>query len=142
MNGCVGGRAQNPSTDMQARERAWRIGQKREVTVYRLICKGTVEEKILKRASQKNKVQQLVMTGGDKSDDYFEAEEVVDLLLDDEEMAARLKEKRDAEKKAGQPKATTSKSKKRKGKGGPRKVRAKMDSDEAVIAEMETYAFT
>ena len=130
----------NPTMDLQAMDRAHRLGQTRPVTVYRLICKGTVEEKILKRASQKNKVQQLVMTGGGKSDDYFEAEEVVDLLLDDEEMAARLKEKRDAEKKAGQPKATTSKSKKRK--GGPRKVRAKMDSDEAVIAEMETYAFT
>ena len=130
----------NPTMDLQAMDRAHRLGQTRPVTVYRLICKGTVEEKILKRASQKNKVQQLVMTGGGKSDDYFEAEEMVDLLLDDEEMAARLKEKRDAEKKAGQPKATTSKSKKRK--GGPRKVRAKMDSDEAVIAEMETYAFT
>jgi DNA excision repair protein ERCC-6 len=40
---------QNPSTDMQARERAWRIGQKREVTVYRLITAGAVEEKIYHR---------------------------------------------------------------------------------------------
>ena len=46
---CVGGRVQNPSTDMQARERAWRIGQKREVTVYRLITAGAVEEKIYHR---------------------------------------------------------------------------------------------
>ncbi|KAA8543382.1 hypothetical protein F0562_021123 [Nyssa sinensis] len=36
----------NPSTDMQARERAWRIGQTRDVTVYRLITRGTIEEKI------------------------------------------------------------------------------------------------
>ncbi len=34
---------------MQARERAWRIGQKREVTVYRLITAGAVEEKIYHR---------------------------------------------------------------------------------------------
>ena len=39
----------NPSTDMQARERAWRIGQKREVTVYRLITSGTIEEKVYHR---------------------------------------------------------------------------------------------
>ena len=39
----------NPSTDMQARERAWRIGQRREVTVYRLITSGTIEEKVYHR---------------------------------------------------------------------------------------------
>ena len=39
----------NPSTDIQARERAWRLGQKREVEIYRLLTKGTIEEKILHR---------------------------------------------------------------------------------------------
>ncbi|KAI9805546.1 MAG: hypothetical protein M1825_000797 [Sarcosagium campestre] len=39
----------NPSTDTQARERAWRLGQKREVTIYRLMCHGTIEEKIYHR---------------------------------------------------------------------------------------------
>jgi DNA excision repair protein ERCC-6 len=39
----------NPSTDAQARERAWRIGQKRQVTIYRLLTAGTVEEKIYHR---------------------------------------------------------------------------------------------
>ncbi|CAO0789711.1 unnamed protein product [Mucor circinelloides] len=39
----------NPSTDMQARERAWRLGQKKEVTVYRLMTSGTIEEKIYHR---------------------------------------------------------------------------------------------
>lgn len=39
----------NPSTDLQARERAWRVGQKRPVTVYRLITTGTIEEKIYHR---------------------------------------------------------------------------------------------
>lgn len=34
---------------VQARERAWRIGQTRAVTVYRLICRGTIEEKIYHR---------------------------------------------------------------------------------------------
>ncbi len=39
----------NPSTGMQARERAWRIGQRKEVTVYRLITSGTIEEKVYQR---------------------------------------------------------------------------------------------
>jgi len=39
----------NPSTDMQARERAWRIGQEKDVTIYRLLTSGTIEEKIYHR---------------------------------------------------------------------------------------------
>lgn len=39
----------NPSTDTQARERAWRIGQVRPVTIYRLITSGTIEEKVYHR---------------------------------------------------------------------------------------------
>jgi hypothetical protein len=35
--------------DTQARERSWRIGQKRDVVIYRLICKGTIEERIYER---------------------------------------------------------------------------------------------
>lgn len=39
----------NPSTDMQARERVWRIGQKREVVIYRLMIEGSIEQKIYHR---------------------------------------------------------------------------------------------
>lgn len=39
----------NPSTDIQARERAWRLGQKRDVMIYRLMTAGTIEEKIYHR---------------------------------------------------------------------------------------------
>ena len=46
----------NPSTDIQARERAWRIGQTRDVTVYRLITTGAIEEKIYHR-----QVEQIAM---------------------------------------------------------------------------------
>jgi SNF2 family DNA or RNA helicase len=37
----------NPATDTQARERAWRIGQDKQVTIYRLLSAGTIEEKVL-----------------------------------------------------------------------------------------------
>ncbi|KAI7868322.1 SNF2 family N-terminal domain-containing protein [Spinellus fusiger] len=39
----------NPSTDVQARERAWRLGQKKDVAIYRLMTSGTIEEKIYHR---------------------------------------------------------------------------------------------
>jgi hypothetical protein len=39
----------NPATDMQAQDRAYRIGQRRPVKVYSLVTKGTIEEKILHR---------------------------------------------------------------------------------------------
>jgi DNA excision repair protein ERCC-6 len=39
----------NPSTDNQALERAFRIGQTKDVSVYRLITLGTIEEKIYKK---------------------------------------------------------------------------------------------
>ncbi|KAM9889821.1 hypothetical protein OXX69_012741, partial [Metschnikowia pulcherrima] len=39
----------NPSTDLQARERAWRLGQKKDITIYRLMTAGTIEEKIYHR---------------------------------------------------------------------------------------------
>lgn len=39
----------NPATDDQAKERAWRIGQRKNVTVYRLLSAGTIEEKIYQR---------------------------------------------------------------------------------------------
>ncbi|KAK6945255.1 DBINO domain [Dillenia turbinata] len=73
------------------------------VTVYRLICKETVEEKILQRASQKNTVQQLVMTGGHVQGDLLAPEDVVSLLLDDAQLEQKLRELpiqgRDSQKK-------------------------------------------
>ncbi|CAI0439686.1 unnamed protein product [Linum tenue] len=82
----------NPTLDLQAMDRAHRLGQTRDVTVYRLICKETIEEKILQRASQKNTVQQLVMTGGHVQGDLLAPEDVVSLLLDDAQLEQKLRE--------------------------------------------------
>lgn len=46
----------NPTVDAQAMDRAHRLGQTKQVTVYRLICKGTIEERILERAKEKSEV--------------------------------------------------------------------------------------
>ncbi|CAJ2673301.1 unnamed protein product [Trifolium pratense] len=82
----------NPTLDLQAMDRAHRLGQTRDVTVYRLICKETVEEKILLRASQKSTVQNLVMTGGSVGGDLLAPEDVVSLLLDDVQLQQKFKE--------------------------------------------------
>lgn len=44
----------NPSTDAQARERSYRLGQKRDVKIYRMMTAGTIEEKIYHRQIFKN----------------------------------------------------------------------------------------
>lgn len=49
----------NPTVDQQAMDRAHRLGQTKQVTVYRLITKGTIEERILQRAKQKDEVRNL-----------------------------------------------------------------------------------
>ncbi|KAA8490288.1 Protein CHROMATIN REMODELING 8 [Porphyridium purpureum] len=52
----------NPSTDLQARERAWRIGQKRPVTILRLVTSGTIEEKMYHRQIYKQFISAKVLS--------------------------------------------------------------------------------
>ncbi|XP_073959810.1 LOW QUALITY PROTEIN: chromatin-remodeling ATPase INO80-like [Choristoneura fumiferana] len=47
----------NPTVDQQAMDRAHRLGQTKQVTVYRLICKGTIEERIMQRAREKSECE-------------------------------------------------------------------------------------
>lgn len=51
----------NPQSDAQARERAFRFGQTRAVTVYRLITAGTIEEKIYQRQIFKTAITNQVL---------------------------------------------------------------------------------
>ncbi|PHH75311.1 hypothetical protein CDD82_4494 [Ophiocordyceps australis] len=60
----------NPTIDSQAMDRAHRLGQTKQVTVYRLITRGTIEERIRKRALQKEEVQRVVIQGGGASVDF------------------------------------------------------------------------
>lgn len=53
----------NPTIDSQAMDRAHRLGQTKQVTVYRLLARGTIEERMRDRAKQKEQVQQVVMEG-------------------------------------------------------------------------------
>ena len=51
----------NPMVDLQAMDRAHRIGQKKTVFVYRLVTKDTVEEKLIERQAIKLKLDELVI---------------------------------------------------------------------------------
>jgi len=51
----------NPMNDLQAENRCHRIGQKKEVTVIRLVCMGTVDEHIFKIARSKKKLNEAVL---------------------------------------------------------------------------------
>ena len=52
----------NPAVEDQATDRAHRIGQTRVVTTYRLIAKGTIEEKILELGGKKRELVGAVLT--------------------------------------------------------------------------------
>ena len=76
--------------DLQAQDRAHRIGQKKDVRVFRIITQTPVEEKILSRATEKLQMNELVVEAGkfDKSgqgkdDNSLERLKMMELLLTD-----------------------------------------------------------
>ncbi|KAF8090756.1 hypothetical protein N665_0468s0033 [Sinapis alba] len=70
----------NPSNDMQARERAWRIGQKKDVTVYRLITRGTIEEKVYHRQIYKHFLTNRILKNPQQRR-FFKARDMKDLFI-------------------------------------------------------------
>ncbi|KAL8805478.1 MAG: hypothetical protein Q9182_001933 [Xanthomendoza sp. 2 TL-2023] len=117
----------NPTIDSQAMDRAHRLGQTRQVTVYRMITKGTIEERIRKRALQKEEVQRVVIAGGGGAGVDFNtrskenrSKDIVHWLADDDQAdIIEQKEKEMAEK--------GEESKKGKKKTGGRKKDVSMD---------------
>ncbi|XP_076818637.1 chromatin-remodeling ATPase INO80-like isoform X1 [Clavelina lepadiformis] len=75
----------NPTVDQQAMDRAHRLGQTKQVTVYRLVCKGTVDERMLARAEEKSAIQRMVISDGFKTDSLNQ-KEMVSLLLDEDNL--------------------------------------------------------
>ncbi|KAI0361785.1 hypothetical protein OH77DRAFT_461899 [Trametes cingulata] len=77
----------NPSNDAQAMDRAHRLGQTRQVTVYRLITKGTIDERIVQLARVKKDVQDIVV-GNKTFTDVTKPSEIVQLLLNEDQLAS------------------------------------------------------
>jgi non-specific serine/threonine protein kinase len=56
----------NPAVEDQATDRAFRIGQKRNVLVHKFVCRGTVEERIDALIAQKTTLARDVVEGGER----------------------------------------------------------------------------
>lgn len=69
----------NPAIEDQASDRAYRIGQKRPVTIYRLIARNTIEEKIIRLHSTKKDLADSLLEGTDVSN-RLTREELLELL--------------------------------------------------------------
>lgn len=85
----------NPTQDLQAMDRAHRLGQERPVTVYRLISRGTIEERMLIRAQQKSRINDLVIKGGGLNTEVeepkdAEIDDIAALLMGEEEFSAQI----------------------------------------------------
>ncbi|KAI9784961.1 MAG: putative DNA helicase ino80 [Geoglossum umbratile] len=97
----------NPTIDSQAMDRAHRLGQTKQVTVYRMITRGTIEERIRKRALQKEEVQRVVISGGAGVDFNTRSRENrtkdIAMWLADDDQAAEI-ERKEAEIAAAEAK--------------------------------------
>ena len=54
----------NPAVENQATDRAFRIGQKRNVLVHKLVCRGTIEEQIDELIESKRRLAEDMLSGG------------------------------------------------------------------------------
>uniref|UniRef100_A0A1B6KGE4 Helicase C-terminal domain-containing protein n=1 Tax=Graphocephala atropunctata TaxID=36148 RepID=A0A1B6KGE4_9HEMI len=94
----------NPTMDAQAQDRCHRIGQTRDVHIYRLVSEKTVEENILKKANQKRMLGDLAIEGGNFTTAYFRSSTIQDLFnvdVNENDASMRMAEilERDAERK-------------------------------------------
>jgi superfamily II DNA or RNA helicase len=72
----------NPAVEAQATDRAHRIGQKRVVTSYKLICRNTVEEKILNLQRKKREIIDALVESEEPLMSSLSTAEIMELLRD------------------------------------------------------------
>ncbi|GAA6000691.1 hypothetical protein JCM10207_004611 [Rhodosporidiobolus poonsookiae] len=72
----------NPALDRQCQDRAHRIGQTREVRIWRFVTEHSIEENMLKKANQKRKLDQMVIAEGEFTTDYLQKLDWRDYLDD------------------------------------------------------------
>lgn len=69
----------NPHNDIQAQARAHRMGQKKEVMIYRMVTRASIEERMMQKAKGKLVLEHLVVRKMNKNQD-FRQEELDDIL--------------------------------------------------------------
>ncbi|MCW2812524.1 MAG: putative helicase, partial [Friedmanniella sp.] len=70
----------NPAAEAQAVDRTHRIGQTRTVMVYRMVAKGTIEEKVMELKARKSELFESVMEGDSLTTSALTADEIKALL--------------------------------------------------------------
>lgn len=70
----------NPAMDKQCQDRCHRIGQTRDVHIYRLVSEHTIEANILRKASQKQMLDDVVIQEGEFNTDSFNRPSIRDVL--------------------------------------------------------------
>ncbi|TQS38377.1 hypothetical protein Golomagni_01116 [Golovinomyces magnicellulatus] len=70
----------NPAMDKQCQDRCHRIGQTRDVHIYRLVSEHTIEANILRKANQKRMLDDVVIQEGDFTTDYLNRISVKDVI--------------------------------------------------------------
>ncbi|MGA1076294.1 MAG: DEAD/DEAH box helicase, partial [Ilumatobacteraceae bacterium] len=70
----------NPAVEDQATDRAWRIGQTRTVNVHKLVCQGTVEERIGEVIDEKRSIADAVVGSGEAWLSELSTEQLADLV--------------------------------------------------------------
>lgn len=73
----------NPAMDKQCQDRCHRIGQTRDVHIYRLVSEYTIEANILRKANQKRMLDDVVIQEGEFTTDYFNNMSDKDMIGDE-----------------------------------------------------------
>ena len=113
----------NPAMDKQCQDRCHRIGQTRDVHIYRLVSEYTIEANILRKANQKRMLDDVVIQEGEFTTDYFNSMSVKDVLGDE------ALDDRDADANAAMDRVLSG------GRGGGRVLEAVEDQEDIVAAK-------
>lgn len=80
----------NPAMDKQCQDRCHRIGQTRDVHIYRFISEGTIEANILRKSNQKRMLDDVVIQEGDFTTEYFNRIDPATFVDADDEVDAAV----------------------------------------------------
>ncbi|KAJ1374919.1 HSA [Parelaphostrongylus tenuis] len=72
----------NPTMDAQAQDRCHRIGQTRNVTIFRLVSERTIEENILRKANQKRRLGEMAIDDAGFTPEFFKQSDNIRDLFD------------------------------------------------------------
>ena len=80
----------NPAMDKQCQDRCHRIGQTRDVSIYRLVSEYTIEANILRKANQKRRLDDIIIQDGTFTTEYFNKPNPSDELIGEEALDGDL----------------------------------------------------